>query len=126
MNIRKAYFRGIRIIAERDMQKIKCKPCAKNVRGMCAECAYSGPCSRYYQLLPGHGRHRPGCGKACTCGWRHPRAPSVRWLWKEQSAKAVPDFLRDTKVACMVTVGRPPEGEEEEDSENEEAGQGPP
>ena len=33
-----------------------------------------------------------------VCGWRHPRAPSVRLLWKEKAAEAVLAFLRDTKV----------------------------
>ena len=60
-------------------------------------------------------------GKAC--GWKHPRAPSVRLLWKEKATDAVLAFLRDTRVGCMVTL-RPQE--EGEDSEGEEGGRGPP
>ena len=31
-------------------------------------------------------------------------APSVRLLWKEKATEAVLDFLRDTRVGCMVTL----------------------
>ena len=31
-------------------------------------------------------------------GWKHPRAPSVRWLWREKSTGAVSDFLGRTRV----------------------------
>ena len=29
-------------------------------------------------------------GKAC--GWKHPKAPSVKWLWREKATEAVLDF----------------------------------
>ena len=38
-------------------------------------------------------------------GLKHPRVPSVRWLWKEESAEAVLDFLRGTRVGCISTRG---------------------
>ena len=40
-----------------------------------------------------------GLGKAQ--GWRHPRAPSVRCLWREKSTGAVLDFLGSTRVGCI-------------------------
>ena len=33
-----------------------------------------------------------------VCEWKHPRAFSVKWLWKERATEAVLDFLRDTRV----------------------------
>ena len=33
-----------------------------------------------------------------ACGWNHPRAPSVRWLWKEKATEAVLEFLGSTRV----------------------------
>ena len=32
------------------------------------------------------------------CNWKHPRAPSVRRLWKEDATAAVLEFLEDTPV----------------------------
>ena len=32
------------------------------------------------------------------CNWKHPRAPSVRWLWKEDATAAVLEFLEDMPV----------------------------
>ena len=32
------------------------------------------------------------------CGWKDPRAPAVRKLWKEKATEAVLDFLEDTPV----------------------------
>ena len=58
-------------------------------------------------------------------GWKHPRAPSARLLWKEKATEAVLDFLRDTRVGCMVTL-RPAEEEDGEGSEGEAGGLGPP
>ena len=46
-------------------------------------------------------------GKAC--GWKHPRAPSVKWLWKEKATEAVLVFLWDTRVGCISTRRKPPE-----------------
>ena len=44
-----------------------------------------------------------------TCGRKHPRAPPVKWLWKEKSTEAVLAFLRDTRVGCISTRRKPPE-----------------
>ena len=33
--------------------------------------------------------------------WKHPRAPSGKWLWKEMSTEAVLAFLIDTRVGCI-------------------------
>ena len=50
------------------------------------------------------------------CGWRHPRARSVRLLWREKATEAVLDRLRDIREGCrvavMATIG-PREGEED-------------
>lgn len=37
-----------------------------------------------------------------TCRRKHPRAPPVKWLWKEKSTEAVLAFLRDTRVGCST------------------------
>ena len=65
-------------------------------------------------------------GKAC--GWKHPKAPSVRHLWKDKSTEAGLDFRRDARVGCMVNVRRLPRegGEEGEGETSEEDGPGPP
>ena len=65
------------------------------------------------------------------CHWEHPRARSVRWLWKEEATGAVLEFLEDTRVGCRVSSGRArgDEGRDEEEvpgSDNEEGGPGPP
>ena len=36
-----------------------------------------------------------------VCGWKHPRAPSVKWLRKEKATEAVLVFLRNTRVGCI-------------------------
>ena len=71
-----------------------------------------------------------------ACGWKHPKTPSVRRLCKDKATEAVLDFLRDTRVGCMVNVRRllreerggvEDEGEGEgADEGNEEDGPGPP
>ena len=33
--------------------------------------------------------------------WKHPRAPSGKWLWKEKSTEAVLVFLKSTRVGCV-------------------------
>ena len=33
--------------------------------------------------------------------WKHLRAPSGKWLWKEKSTEAVLAFLRSTRVGCI-------------------------
>ena len=42
-------------------------------------------------------------------GWKHPRAPSSKWLWKEKSTKAVLTFLGSTRVGCIGTRRALPE-----------------
>ena len=61
-------------------------------------------------------------------GRKHPRAPSVKWLWRENSTEAVLMFLRSTRVGCIRKL---PEGREEcevtgSGDEVEEGGPGPP
>ena len=67
-------------------------------------------------------------GKAC--GWKHPRAPAVRWLWEEKATKAVLSFLTSTRVGEMVDLRKLSENglEESEESETDgdEGGPGPP
>ena len=60
--------------------------------------------------------------------WRHPRAPSVRWLWREKSTGAVLDFLGSTRVGCIRTKRVVPEEAARAGSgdEGEEGGPGPP
>lgn len=65
-------------------------------------------------------------GKALACGWKHPKAPSAKHLWKDKATDAVLEFLKVTRVECLVTVGRLPRGEEGEGKENEGDGPGPP
>ena len=43
-------------------------------------------------------------------GWKHPRVPSVRWLWGNKSAEAILVFLGGTGVGCAGT-GRKPLGD---------------
>ena len=46
---------------------------------------------------------RMNCGKCC--GWKHPRAPRMALLFKdERAAKAVLSFLRKTRAGQMVTT----------------------
>ena len=63
-----------------------------------------------------------------ACGWKHPKAPSVKHLWEDKATEAVLDLLRDTRVGCMVNVGRLPgeEGGEEGGGLSEEDGPGSP
>ena len=68
-------------------------------------------------------------GKAC--GWKHPKAPSVKHLWKDKykATEAVLDFLRDTGVGYMLNLRRlsgEEGGEGGEGEINEEDGPGPP
>ena len=66
-------------------------------------------------------------------GWKHPRAPSVKWLRRENFTDAVLAFLRSTRVGCISIRRRLP-GEREEGrcevagsgDEGEEGGPGPP
>ena len=61
-------------------------------------------------------------------GWRHPKAPSVRWLWREKSTEAVLDFLGSTRVGCVRARRVVPEEAARAASgdEGEEGGPGPP
>ena len=65
-------------------------------------------------------------GKVPACGWRHPKSPSAKHLWKDKATEAVLEFLKGTRVGCLVTVRRLPREEEGEGKENEEDGPGPP
>ena len=68
-----------------------------------------------------------GIGKAH--GWKYPRAPSVKWLWKVKSTESVLGLLRDTRIGCISTKRRLPEERYEEagsGDEGEEGGPGPP
>ena len=60
-----------------------------------------------------------------------PRAPSVRWLWKEETTEAVLEYLDETRVGCRASSGRAradeSRGEEEVPGpEGEEGGPGSP
>ena len=46
-------------------------------------------------------------------GRKHPRAPSVKWLWRDNSTEAAPVFLRSTRVGCVSNRRKLPEGREE-------------
>ena len=63
------------------------------------------------------------------CGWKHPRAPRMALLFKDERAtKAVLSFLRKTRDGQMITIP-PRDGEterEEAEVEGEEGGPGPP
>ena len=51
--------------------------------------------------LPQTRRMRRTIGKANR--WMHPRAPAIKWLWKEKSTEAVLGVLRDTRIGCINT-----------------------
>ena len=60
---------------------------------------------------------------------KHPRASSVKWLWKERATEAMLAFLGSTRVGCITTRRRPPEEGCEgggSGGEGEEDGLGPP
>ena len=61
-------------------------------------------------------------------GWKHPRAPSGKWLWKEKSTEAVLAFLGSTRVGYISARRTPPEEVDGADlgGEGEEGGPGPP
>ena len=44
-------------------------------------------------------------------GWKRPRAPSVKWLWKERSTEAVLVISGNTRVGCISTRREPQEEE---------------
>ena len=61
---------------------------------------------------------------------KFPRAPSVRWLWREKSTGAVLDFLGSTRVGCISARRTVPEEAVRvalsAGDEGEEGGPGPP
>ena len=67
-------------------------------------------------------------------GWKHPRAPSGRGLWREMSTEAVLAFLGSTRVGCISTRRVPPGGVVRAEAvagdgsrdEGDEGGPGPP
>ena len=67
------------------------------------------------------------------CGWEHPRAPALRWLWKGDAVGAVVEFLGGTRVGSRASAGvararvdEDRDGEEALGQESEEDGPGPP
>ena len=67
------------------------------------------------------------------CGWEHPRAPALRWLWKDDAVGAVVGFLESTRVGSRASAERARarvdedrDGEEALGQESEEDGPGPP
>ena len=63
----------------------------------------------------------------------HPRAPALRWLWKEEAIEVVLEFLESTRVECRASTGmaRARVGEDRGEgatrgAEGEEGGPGPP
>ena len=39
------------------------------------------------------------------CGWKHPKAPAVRKLWKEGATEAILEFLVDVRAGCWSSAG---------------------
>ena len=67
------------------------------------------------------------------CGWEHPRAPALRWLWKDDAVGAVVEFLETTRVgnrasaeAARARVDEDRDGDEVPGQESKEDGPGPP
>ena len=44
-------------------------------------------------------------GVAKDCGWRHPKAPAVRKLWKEGATEAVLESLGEVRAGCWQSAG---------------------
>ena len=65
---------------------------------------------------------------AKDCGWKHPRAPAVRKLWREGATGAVLEFLEDTSIGRWLSAGetRAPRVEEAGEGEVSEGGEGSP
>ena len=89
-------------------------------------------------VVPPHIRRVQGLGPqnrrlwrrvARDCGWKHPKAPAVRNLWKEGATEAALEFLGEVWAGCWQTmrVMVPVEAESEGAvSEGEEGSPGPP
>ena len=67
------------------------------------------------------------------CGWENPRAPALRWLWKDDAVGAVVELLEGTRVGSRASaemararVDEDRDGEEALGQESEEDGPGPP
>ena len=66
------------------------------------------------------------------CGWEHPRAPALRWLWKDDAVGAVVESLESTKVGSRASAelarARVDEGRDGEEvlGQESEDGPGPP
>ena len=67
------------------------------------------------------------------CGWEHPRAPALRWLWKDDAVGAVIDSLESTRGGSRASaemararVDEDRGSEAAAGSEGEEGGPGPP
>ena len=72
-------------------------------------------------------------GMGEDCGWEHPRAPALRWLWKDGAVGAVVDFLKSTRVGSRASaemarlrMGEDRAGQEGPGQGSEEDGPGPP
>ena len=37
-------------------------------------------------------------------GWEHPRAPALRWLWKDDAVGTVVEFLESTRVGSRASA----------------------
>ena len=61
-------------------------------------------------------------------GWEHPRAPALRWLWKDDAVGAVVEFLENTRVGSRASteMARARVDEDRDGQEGEEDGPGPP
>ena len=62
------------------------------------------------------------------CGWKHPRAPAVRKLWRKEATEAVLEFLEDTRAGCWTSTrgARRPAEDVGQGDEGGEGGPGPP
>ena len=38
------------------------------------------------------------------CGWEHPRAPALSWLWKDDTVGAAVDFLERARVGSRASA----------------------
>ena len=101
-----------------------------NLHSECRWCGSGKRESRYYHLFveckAGHRRSGGyGRGLAKDCGWKRPKAPAVRKLWKEGATEAVLELL-----GCWSSAGAARSPSEAEGggkvSDGEEDGPGSP